>query len=82
MKPRVGKVQRGIRRAFIANDGQPLLTRELLTWAYPRDTWHPQNHYRGLAGAAPKFAVELGRCGKGNLWGPRPELLRKQIRGE
>ena len=81
MRPRVGKVQRGVRRALIASDGAPLLTRDLLQWAFVREARYKVRHYSSLHRAAPRFAVKLGRCGKGNLWAPRPELLR-QIRGE
>ena len=81
IKNRVGKVQRGVRRAFIASDGAPLLTRDLLKWTCPREDWYPQARYRSLARAATRFAVKLGRCGKGNLWAPRPELLAL-IKGE
>jgi hypothetical protein len=60
-KPREGKVQRACRRALIAAGGRPLLTRDLLRWAYPRlehfKTWHYWSVYR----AAPKYAVKTGR---------------------
>ena len=81
MRPRVGKVQRGVRRALIVSDGVPLPTASLLPWCYPRLTRFEQKHYVALWRGAQKFAIRIGRCGKGNLWAPRPELLR-QIRGE
>ena len=80
MKPRVGKVRRGVRRALVASQGAPLLTRDLLRWCYPRASRFKQDHYRALHHAAPTFAVKLRRSpiGRGRpwLWAPSDELLR------
>jgi hypothetical protein len=81
MKPRVGKVQRGVRRGLIASDGVPQPTASLLPWCYPRAARFELKHYQSLWRAAPRFAIKLGRRGKGNLWAPNAALL-KQIRDE
>ena len=77
--PRVGRLQCQVRRAFIAANGRPLSTTDLLRWCYPHlrrfDRWRCQNVRR----AAPKFAESIGRRrsrGVPILWAPKPELLR------
>ena len=40
-----------------------------------------QRSYVALWRAAPRFAVKLGRRGKGNLWAPNDALMRA-IKGE
>jgi hypothetical protein len=48
--PREGRIQRAVRRAFIAHN--PRTMRELRSWAYPgrdRQHWHQTNIYRALA---------------------------------
>ena len=74
-KNSTGHVQKAVRRALIASDGQPVLTAELMRWAFPRQTTYRPNRYWSVHLAARRIAIKLGRCGKGNLWGPRPELL-------
>jgi hypothetical protein len=37
----LGRIERQIRRAFLASGGRPLLTIELMRWAHPR-----VDHYR------------------------------------
>ena len=85
MRPNIGYVQRGVRRALIASDGAPLRTASLLRWCYPRVARFEHKHYRALHHAAPTFAIKLGRSkygqGRPNMWAPRPELLAL-IRGE
>ena len=81
MKERIGKVQRGVRRAFAAANGVPLRTRDLLLYAYPRLESYRHDQYRALYHAAPKFAVRLGKQGRAIIWGPSPSLLAR-IRGE
>ena len=58
-----------------------MLTIELMRWAHPRVDRYEPWRYWSVHRAAPRFAVRLGRCGQGNLWAPRPELLA-QIRGD
>lgn len=77
--PRVGHLQRQVRRAFIAANGRPLSTTDLLRWCYSHlrryERWRCQNVRR----AARKFAESIGRRrsrGVPILWSPKPELLR------
>jgi hypothetical protein len=78
-----GRVQRQIRRSFIASSGKPLTTTEILQRAYPgasRQHWH----YWNLRRAMPKYAVAIGRgsgYGPPTLWRPNDELARR-IRGD
>jgi hypothetical protein len=70
---RVGRVQRQIKRAFIASNGQPLTSTELLRWCWPRERrrWH----YKELMVAASRFARRIGRSqtgsGRAYLWAPK-----------
>ena len=54
--PRVGRLKRQIRRAFIANAGKPLSTSQLLHWCYARHRrhthWQSYNVRRAVAGLA------------------------------
>ena len=71
MTHRIGRIQRQVRRAFIASRARPLMIGDLLRHCYPRiakhKTWHRWNVHR----AAGKFAVLLSRDRRGNVWGPR-----------
>ena len=86
MKNRVGKLQRGTRRALIVADGQAVTTTDILRHTFPRlegQFLHWQ--FKDARRAAVRFAIPIGRSerGKGRpvLWAPRPELLA-QIKGE
>jgi len=71
--PREGKIQRQIRRCFIAHSGQHK-TRDLLNWAFPtqpRQHWHYWSIYR----AAPRYAVRVGR-----IWMARCQNVAKTAR--
>jgi hypothetical protein len=61
-KPKVGRVQCQIRRAFIAAGGRPLTIGDLLPHCFPAAAsyarWMRWSVYR----AAPKFAESLGRA--------------------
>ena len=75
----VGRVQRQVRRAFIAGDGRPLQIGNLLARCYPGTTDHPVWHRTNVHRALPKFAVSLGRTnaqGRPIMWAPNPELIR------
>jgi hypothetical protein len=75
----VGRVQRQVRRAFIASDGRPLQIGDLLARCYPGTTDHPVWHRTNVHRALPKFAVSLGRTnaqGRPIMWAPNPELIR------
>lgn len=70
---RIGRVQRQIIRAFIASNGQPLVTRELIQWCYPRldrfQDWHRWNTRR----AALKVAAQIGLDGRRMMWRARSD---------
>jgi hypothetical protein len=77
--PRVGRVQRQVRRALVAAGGRPLSTTDLLRWSYPHlrrfECWRCQAVRR----AAPKYAVPVGRRrsrGLPIMWAPNAKLLR------
>jgi hypothetical protein len=74
---RIGRVERQIRRAFIASDGRPLLTIDLMRWVFPRVSHYEAWRYWSVHRAATKCAVKVGRCGKGNLWQPNNQLLAR-----
>ena len=76
-KHRVGRVERQVRRAFIASHGQPLLTADLMHWAFPRATRYEPWRYWSVHRAAKKFAIKVRRWDKGNLWVPTPDLARR-----
>ncbi len=74
-RPRIGKIELRIRRAFIANLGQPLTTPELARRCYhvtKLKRWHRYNVRR----AASKFAIRVG-YGRGPgppvMWAPKPK---------
>jgi hypothetical protein len=64
----------GIRRAFRANPGCELTTRELWSWAHPREVHCPdrfrrKNISRAIRAAAERMCVRVGRrWPHGVLW--------------
>ncbi len=75
----VGRIQKQIRRAFVASTGQPLVISELLARCYPAAKQHPRWHRWSIHRALPKYGVALGRSrrqGRPIVWAPRPELAR------
>lgn len=62
---KIGRVQRQVRRAFIASGGRPLPTPEVARRCYPRavklEHWQRKNVRRALW----KFAVPIGRGRQG-----------------
>ena len=65
--PREGRVMRACRRALIAAGlARPLMTRDLLRWAYPQLERFECSHYKSIYRAAPRYAVKVGR-----VWLPR-----------
>jgi hypothetical protein len=61
-----GRVVRVIRRAFYANPGRELTTRELWSWTHPRevhcrDRFRPKNISRAIRAAAERMCVRVGR---------------------
>jgi hypothetical protein len=57
----VGRVQRQIMRAVIANPHTELCTADLLRWAYPRLTEYKWHHWYCVRRAAERVAVHVGR---------------------
>jgi hypothetical protein len=76
---RIGRLQLQVRRAFLAHEGRPLTTPQLMRRCYPRvrdfKVWHYWNVHR----AALKFAVRLGRSKRGRglpiIWAPKPGCI-------
>jgi hypothetical protein len=70
--PRPGRVQRAIRRSFMA--GEPPLTIDLLRRAYPRTTKYECWHYWHIYQSVRRYAVEVGRLrdrpGQPIVWAP------------
>lgn len=65
--PREGRIQRQIRRAFIAK-ARPLSMTELRQWCFAgreRQHWHYWSITRALRALG---ARSLGRCGRAGLW--------------
>src|SRR5215475_4344013 len=72
--PRTGRVQRQIRRAFIASLGSPLSSSDLLKRAYPRLSSYASWQYRQVREAAARWAVRTGKAathGTPIMWKPR-----------
>ena len=72
--PRSGRIQRQIRRAFVANGGKPLSTLELIPWCYPNGR-KPWSHH-DVRRAAFKYAVPLGRT-RPVFWAPLKAPVRR-----
>ena len=79
-KPRVGRLQRDVRRCFIAADGCPLAVSDFLPRCYPRAQSYARWQYRAVGRAARRFGVSLGRAesrqGRPVIWIPNAELRR------
>jgi hypothetical protein len=65
-----GRVQRRIRRAYIATGLAVMSTAELLCWTHPRPGGNRHNHRRAIRGAAERYCVRVGRVGRSHaiLW--------------
>src|SRR5262245_45307724 len=73
---RIGRVQRGVRRAFLVRPRHSLSTRELLAWSHPRLARAPlrerRNACRAVGRAAEQLAIRVGRrWPDGLLWRAR-----------
>ena len=62
---------RACRRALIAAGGRPLMTRDLLRWAYPQIQCFACWHYKSIYRAAPRYAVKVNRA-----WLPRRDMTQ------
>jgi hypothetical protein len=82
-KSSLGRVQRGIWRAFTANPGRLLSTRELAAWGFPRLQGELQNkHPVSLCRAARRVAVRVRRGSSRRRRLARSVRLRNlQLRG-
>jgi hypothetical protein len=64
MKP-IGRVQKGVRRAFLVYPDRAFTTRELLAWSHPRGVARPlrerRNYCRAIRRAADQVAIRVGR---------------------
>jgi hypothetical protein len=76
MRPRVGRVQRAVRRALIAAGGQPVPTRELMRWCWPRASRYRNWDYCTVRRAAERWCVRVGNVGRAVLWAPNEGLAR------
>jgi hypothetical protein len=66
--PRVGRLERQIKRCFLAHDMQPVSTSALRSWCYPgqpRHRWQLFNVKRTLRRLN---AVKVGRAGRAGIW--------------
>jgi hypothetical protein len=66
----MGKLQKRIKRAFIAKPGARLTTMDLVAWCQPRLTGEVKNKHRlGIRRAAPIVAIKVGRTYPGGfIW--------------
>src|SRR5262245_39457541 len=66
-----GRVQKRIRRAYVATGKLVLSTSELMRWTHPRPGGNRHNHRRAIRGAAKRYCVPVGRgsgVGRPILW--------------
>ena len=56
-----GRVQKRIRRAYVATGKLVLSTSELMRWTHPRPGGNRHNHRRAIRGAAERYCVRVGR---------------------
>ena len=83
MRPRIGKIARGIKRAFLAAGGHDRTTLDLLDWTHPRPIFrgasHRERHYLcwDVRRAADRLCIRVGRSDKGSgrpvLWRLKPK---------
>ncbi len=73
--PREGRVQRIVRRTFIANDYRPLRIGDLLPRCYPKLRKYPCWCRWSVRRALLRYALPLGRSSTGRglpvIWAPR-----------
>jgi hypothetical protein len=73
-----GRVQKRIRRAYVATGKLVLSTSQLMRWTHPRPGGNKHNHRRAIRGAAERYCERVGRSnGHG-----RPVLWRLRNSGE
>jgi hypothetical protein len=76
-RPREGRIQRAVRRCFVAGSGKPRCSADFLRWAYPRldryQGWQRWSVRRALL----KYAIPVGRgSGRGCpvIWAPNSRV--------
>src|SRR5262249_44988617 len=76
--PRIGRIQRAVRRGFIASQGEPLSTSQLVARAYPRLKAFAIWQYAQVREAAGKWCERVGmvngRKGRAILWAPKRDM--------
>jgi hypothetical protein len=60
MTKRSGRVQKGVRRAFLIEPCREWTTRDLLSWTHPRGVGRPLRDRRNYCRAVRRVADELG----------------------
>src|SRR5262245_18439302 len=68
-----GRVQKRIRRAYVATGKLVLSTSGLMRWTHPRPGGNGHNHRRAIRGATERYSVRVGRSDSGT---GRPILWR------
>jgi hypothetical protein len=68
---REGRIQKQIRRRFVAAGGKPLRSPDFLPWAYPKLSKYQGWHRWSVRRALLKYAIPIGRSGHATLWAPR-----------
>jgi hypothetical protein len=68
---REGRIQKQVRRCFVAHGGKPLTSPDFLPWAYPQLAEYKLWHRWSVRRALQKYAVPIGYCGRATLWAPR-----------
>src|SRR4029077_10099720 len=72
--PKLGKLQKRIKRAFMAQPGAELTTGDLVRWCYPRPASQTRRKQRfAIRRAAPAVAVEVRRVSNHTIvWMAKP----------
>jgi hypothetical protein len=75
--PGLGKIERRIKRAFVANPGARLTTADLANWCYPRRS-DPMGFRWNARRAAAAVADKVGRVYPGGIvWQLKPDTVQK-----
>jgi len=63
-----GRVQKRIRRAYVATGKLVLSTSELMRWTHPRPGGNRDNHRRAIRGAAKRYCDPVARVPPYGAW--------------
>jgi hypothetical protein len=69
----LGRVQRQIRRAYLADPASTLHTVELAAWCYPHVREVRRKHRWAIVVSAKRVAVRLGRDKRGVIFGAKED---------